>query len=199
MSDGSSFRTARVSFTYTTEYHEGSGKRNMWLSSFKDIETVQSIQTPSSMRNSAGPFRTNELASNAGRPFRRVRSEETLRSLKWTPITVVGPPPRGVYKAYRSYTKHLMDATGAPSEVVDRDAVFKRARSAAVDMEILHSRQQGKMTLENYAKWVDSFPPLCGLQHPLHSREYIEDVAMHAAKAIHHARSLLAPRFSTPQ
>ena len=84
-----------------------------------------------------------------------------------------------------------MDATGAPSEIADRDAVFKRARSAAVDMEILHSHQQGRMTLENYEKWVDSFPPLCGLRHPLHSREYTEDVAMHAAKAIHLVRLLL--------
>ena len=162
MSNDDSFRRARVSFAESTRYHEGSGKKNLWLPSAK--------------------------LNDPDKPFRRTQSEEAL-----VPERGIGThPPRGVYKAYRSYTKHLIDATGTPSTDANRVVVFERARKAAVDMEMLHSHQQGRMTLENYAQWVASFPPLCDVRHPLQSREYTEDVAMHAARAIHSARLMCA-------
>ena len=118
MSDGGSFRRARVSFQESTIYHEGSGKRNLWL--------------PSAQLN------------DPDKPFRRIRSEEALDDRRKVPEGGIGThPPRGIYKAYRSYTKHLIDATGTPSATANKDVVFKRARAAAADMEMLHSHQQG--------------------------------------------------------
>ena len=76
--------------------------------------------------------------------------------------------------------------------------MFKSARAAAVDMEMLYAYQRGHVSLPNYIKWVESFPPLCGVRYPLHSMEYSEDIAMHAAQAIYQA-SLFIERTSDPK
>ena len=95
---------------------------------------------------------------------------------------------RNVYTAYRSYRSDLFDRGVVPLVTSAASCIIAHAAYAARDLEMLDAYYRRRMPRQNYAMWVQLFPPISGVKYHIDSQEYIEDVARCAAEAIHMAR-----------